>query len=83
MNPKCIYWKQKDKDEYNLSDEILGQELDDDFFFFFIFGRHANYLANPNRIIIRFKRNVNNNNISFGIIEIYAILLEDVFDINN
>ena len=64
MNPKCIYWKQKDKDEYNLSDEILGQELDDDFFIFDIFGRHANYLTNPNRIIIRFKRNVNNNNIS-------------------
>ena len=64
MNPKCIYWKQKDKDEYNLSDEILGQELDDDFFIFDIYGRHANYLANPNRIIIRFKRNVNNNNIS-------------------
>ena len=64
MNPKCIYWKQKDKDEYNLSDEILGQELDDDFFIFDIYGRHANYLANPNGIIIRFKRNVNNNNIS-------------------
>ena len=64
MNQKCIYWKQKDKDEYNLGDEILGQELDDDFFIFDIYGRHANYLANPNRIIIRFKRNVNNNNIS-------------------
>ena len=82
MNQKCIYWKQKDKDEYNLGDEILGQELDDDFFIFDRYERHANYLANPNRIIIRFKRNVNNN-ICFGIIEIYAILLEDVFDINN
>ena len=68
MNPKCIYWKQKDKDEYNLSDEILGQELDGNFFIFDRYERHANYLANPNRIIIRFKRNVNNN-ISFGIIE--------------
>ena len=58
MNPKCIYWKQKDKDEYNLSDEILGQELDDDFFIFDRYERHANYLANPKRIIIRFKRNV-------------------------
>ena len=83
MNPKCLYWKQKDKDEYNLGDEILGQELDDGFFIFDRYERHANYLANPNRIIIRFKRNVNNNNISFGIIEIYAILLEDVFDINS
>ena len=82
MNPKCIYWKQKGKDEYNLSDEILGQELDGNFFIFDRYGSHANYIANPNRIIIRFKRNVNNN-ISFGIIEIYAILLEDVFDINN
>ena len=82
MNPKCLYWKQKDKDEYNLGDEILGQELDDDFFIFDRYERHVNYLANPNRIIIRFKRNVNNN-ISFGIIEIYAILLENVFDINN
>ena len=82
MNPKCVYWKQKDKDEYNLSDEILGQELDDDFFIFDRYERHANYLANPNRIIIRFKRNVNNN-ICFGIIEIYEILLEDVLDINS
>ena len=82
MIPKCIYWKQKDKDEYNLSDEILGQELDGNFFIFDRYGSHANYIANPNRIIIRFKRNVNNN-ISFGIIEIYAILLEDVFDINS
>ena len=69
MNPKCIYWKQKDKDEYNLGDEILGQELDDDFFIFYRYESHANYLANPNRIIIRFKRKVNNNKISFGIIE--------------
>ena len=64
MNPKCIYWKQKDKDEYNLSDEILGQELDGNFFIFDRYGSHANYIAKPNRIIIRFKRNVNNNNIS-------------------
>ena len=69
MNQKCIYWKQKDKDEYNLGDEILGQELDDDFFIFDRYERHANYLANPNRIIIRFKRKVNNNKIYFGIIE--------------
>ena len=73
MNPNCIYWKQKDKDKYNLGDEILGQELDDYFFIFDRYGSHSNYFVNPNRIIIRFKRNVNNNNISFGIIEIDAI----------
>jgi hypothetical protein len=56
-----------------LGDEIIGQELDDYFFIFDRYGSHSNYLVNPNRIIIRFKRNVNNNNISFGIIEIDAI----------
>ena len=51
-----------DNEEYNLGDEILGPELDDDFYNFDRYESHEDYLPSPNRLNPRFNRNINNNN---------------------
>ena len=50
-----------DNDEYNLGDEILGPELDDDFYNFDRYGSHEDYLPNHNQRNPNFNRNGNNN----------------------
>ena len=50
-----------DNDEYNLGDEILGPDLDDDFYNFDRYGSHEDYLPNPNQRNPNFNRNGNNN----------------------
>ena len=49
-----------DDDEYNLGDEILGPEYDDDFYNFDRYESHEDYLPNPNQRNPRFNRNNNN-----------------------
>ena len=51
----------KEDDEYNLGDEILGPEYDDDFYNFDRYESHEDYLPNPNQRNPRFNRNGNNN----------------------
>ena len=50
-----------DDDEYNLGDEILGPEYDDDFYNFDRYESHEDYLPNPNQRNPRFNGNGNNN----------------------
>ena len=49
-----------DDNEYNLGDEILGPELDDDFYNFDRYGSHEDYLPSPNQRNPRFDQNGNN-----------------------
>jgi len=56
-----LYNQNVDDDEYNLGDEVLGPEFDDDFYNFDRYESHEDYLPNPNQRNPRFNRNSNNN----------------------
>ena len=60
-NQNLLNDNNNDNDEYNLGDEILGPEFDDDFYNFDRYESHEDYLPDPNRRNPRFNKNTNNN----------------------
>ena len=51
--------------DYNINDEIISPDIDDDFYDFDKYESHEDYLPSPNQLNPRFNRNSNNRYILF------------------